>query len=202
MRPGTLTALAVVAAIGLAVPAHAMATVGQPAPEFSAIDSKGRPVSLAALRGKTIVLEWTNAQCPFVVKHYGSGNMQRLQARAARDGVVWLTVNSGAPGKQGHVTPAQAEAVMAQARAAPAHYLLDPTGAIGRTYGATTTPHMFIINPAGTLVYAGAIDDRPTADAADIAGARNFVALALDDLAAGRPVAVPAARPYGCSVKY
>ncbi len=202
MQPGPIAAMAVAAAIGLAAPAHATATVGQPAPTFNATDSRGRPVSLAALRGKTVVLEWTNAQCPFVVKHYASGNMQRLQARAARDGVVWLMVNSGAPGKQGHVTPAQAEAVMAQAKSAPAHYLLDPTGAIGRAYGATTTPHMFIINPAGTLVYAGGIDDRPTADAADIAGARNFVALALDDLAAGRPVGTPTSRPYGCSVKY
>jgi hypothetical protein len=186
----------------IAAPAHAVATVGQPAPAFAAADSKGRPVSLAALRGKTVVLEWTNAQCPFVEKFYGSGAMQRLQANAARGGVVWLTVNSGAPGKQGHVTPAQAEAILSKARAAPAHYVLDPRGTVGRAYGATTTPHMYVINPAGTLVYAGGIDDRPTADPADIPGARNFVTLALADLAAGRPVGAPTAKPYGCSVKY
>ena len=202
MRPAILAAAALAALAALAAPAHASAIVGQSAPAFSATDSKGRPVSLAALRGRTVVLEWTNAQCPFVVKHYGSGNMQRLQADAARNGVVWLTINSGAPGKQGHVTPAQAEAVIAGAKAAPAHYLLDPTGTIGRAYGATTTPHMFVINPAGTLVYAGGIDDKPTANAADIAGARNFVTLALADVAAGRPVGTPTARPYGCSVKY
>ena len=193
---------AMLALVALAAPAHAAATLGQPAPAFSATDSKGRPVSLAALRGRTVVLEWTNAQCPFVQKFYGSGTMQRLQADAARNGVVWLTINSGAPGKQGHVTPAQAEAEMARARAVPAHYLPDPSGTVGRAYGATTTPHMFVINPAGTLVYAGGIDDRPTASAADIAGARNFVTLALADLAAGRPVATPSAKPYGCSIKY
>ncbi|MFN3287303.1 MAG: redoxin domain-containing protein [Sphingomonadaceae bacterium] len=205
MRPilPALAALAVLAPAALpAVPALAAATVGQAAPAFTGTDSKGRSVSLAALRGRTVVLEWTNAECPFVVKHYGSGNMQRLQAAAARDGVVWLTINSGAPGKQGHVSGPQADAIMAREKAAPAHYLLDPAGTIGRAYGATTTPHMFVIDARGTMVYAGGIDDRPTANAADIPGARNFVALALADLAAGRPVATPTARPYGCSVKY
>ncbi|MFN3945170.1 MAG: thioredoxin family protein [Allosphingosinicella sp.] len=176
--------------------------VGQPAPNFRLSDASGKAVSLSDFRGKTVVLEWHNPDCPFVRKHYGSGNMQRTQAAAARDGVVWLTINSGGPGKQGHVNGAQARAFLSQSGATPTAYLLDPDGAAGRLYDAKTTPHMYVINPAGTLVYNGAIDDKPTPNPADVNGARNHVLAALADLKAGRSVAVPTSRPYGCSVKY
>ncbi len=189
-------------AMALAAPAAAAPTVGQPAPAFTVTDSNGRQHSLADFRGKTVVLEWTNAECPFVKKFYEPGVMQRLQAEATRNGVIWLTVNSGAPGKQGHVTPAAANAKMKAAGFNSTAYIPDPEGALGRLYGARTTPHMFVIAPDGTLAYAGAIDDTPTANSADIAKARNFVQLALADIAAGRPVATPTSRPYGCSVKY
>ena len=184
------------------VPYSAAQVLGRPAPDFTLADADGRPVSLSGFRGRTVVLEWNNPGCPFVRKHYGSGNMQRTQAAAAQAGVVWLTINSGGPGNQGHMNGAQARDFVAGAGARPAHYLLDPTGQVGRAYDARTTPHMYVINPAGTLVYAGAIDDRPTADPADIPGARNHVLAALADLRAGRAVSVPTSRPYGCSVKY
>lgn len=195
---GGAAALAMV----VAAPAAAAPTVGQPAPAFTVTDSNGRQHSLSDFRGRTVVLEWTNADCPFVKKFYEPGAMQRMQADATRNGVVWLTVNSGAPGKQGHVTPAQANAKMKAAGFNSTAYIPDPDGTLGRLYGARTTPHMFVIDPKGTLVYAGGIDDTPTANSADIARARNFVQLALADIAAGRPVATPTSRPYGCSVKY
>ena len=192
-----VTALAVIAA-----PASAAPMIGQAAPNFRAADVNGKPVSLSDFRGKTVVIEWHNPGCPFVKKHYGSGNMQKAQAAAARDGVVWLTINSGAPGKQGHMSGAEAKAFLAEAGARPAAYLLDPRGEVGRAYSASTTPHMYVINKAGTLVYAGAIDDKPTANAEDINGARNHVLAALSELKAGKTVSVPTSRPYGCSVKY
>ena len=192
----------IAAATVLAAPAFAAATVGQPAPAFTATDSNGRQVSLAALKGKTVVLEWTNADCPFVQKHYQSGNIPRLQADARKDGVVWLTINSAAAGKQGAVTGAQANQIMRAADASPSAYLLDGSGAIGQAYGAKTTPHMFVINPAGTLVYAGGIDSIPSADPADLGRAQNYVRLALADVKAGKAVGTPTAKPYGCSVKY
>lgn len=199
----TLTAFTAFAALAaVACTDTAAQVVGRPAPNFSLADSNGRTVSLADFRGRTVVLEWNNPGCPFVRKHYGSGNMQRTQAAAARDNVVWLSINSGGPGQQGHMNGAQANAFVAGAGAHPAAYLLDPRGTVGRAYGARTTPHMYVINPAGTLVYAGAIDDRPTADPEDVNGARNHVLEAISDLRAGRPVAVPTSRPYGCSVKY
>ena len=176
--------------------------VGKPAPNFKLADANGKPVSLSDFRGRTVVLEWNNPGCPFVKKHYGSGNMQRTQAAAAKDGVVWLTINSGAPGKQGHMNGAEAKAFLAQSGARPAAYLLDPSGVAGKAYDARTTPHMYVVNKAGTLVYAGGIDDKPTADPADIKGARNHVLAALSELKAGKPVSVPTSRPYGCSVKY
>ena len=182
--------------------AAAAQIVSRPAPDFRLVDANGKPVSLSDFRGKTVVLEWNNPGCPFVKKHYGSGNMQRTQAAAAKDGVVWLTINSGAPGKQGHMSGAEAKAFLAEAGARPAAYLLDPRGEVGRAYSASTTPHMYVINKAGTLVYAGAIDDRPTANAEDINGARNHVLAALSELKAGKTVSVPTSRPYGCSVKY
>lgn len=192
----------IAAATVLAAPAFAAATVGQPAPAFTATDSNGRQVSLADFKGKTVVLEWTNADCPFVQKHYQSGNIPQLQADARKDGVVWLTINSSAAGKQGAVTGAQANQIMRAADASPSAYLLDGSGAIGQSYGAKTTPHMFVINPAGTLVYAGGIDSIPSADPADLGRAQNYVRLALADVKAGKAVGTPTARPYGCSVKY
>lgn len=191
------TALAAIAA-----PASAAPVVGQPAPNFTAADSNGRSVSLSDFRGRTVVLEWNNPECPFVRKHYGSGNMQRTQAAAARDNVAWLTINSSGPGNQGNMNGTQANAFLTSSRARPTAYLLDPRGVVGRTYEARTTPHMYIVNAAGTLVYAGAIDDRPTPNPADINGARNHVLAALAEIKAGRAVSVPTSRPYGCSVKY
>ncbi|MFN3369937.1 MAG: thioredoxin family protein [Sphingomonadaceae bacterium] len=190
------------AALALAAPLLANATVGQPAPVFTATDSQGRTHNLSDFRGKTVVLEWTNADCPFVQKFYSGGDMQKLQAEARQQGVVWLTINSGAPGKQGHVTPAQANAKMKAQGFNSTAYLPDPDGTIGRAYGARTTPHMFVIDPRGTLVYAGGIDNVPTANPADIGKAQNYVRAALADLAAGREIATPTSRPYGCSVKY
>lgn len=176
--------------------------VGKPAPNFKLTDANGKAVSLSGFKGKTVVLEWNNPDCPFVKKHYSSGNMQSSQASAARDGVVWLTINSAAPGKQGFMNGAQAKAMVAQSGAKPAAYLLDPQGVAGKAYGAKTTPHMYVINKAGTLAYAGGIDDKPTANPADIKGARNHVLAALSELKTGKGVTVATSRPYGCSVKY
>ena len=191
------TALAVIAA-----PASGAAVVGKPAPLFTAADVDGKAVSLSDFRGKTVVIEWNNPDCPFVQKHYGSGNMQKAQAAAAKEGVVWLTVNSSAPGNQGNMNGAQAKAYVAKAGARPTAYLLDPRGVVGKVYDAKTTPHMYIVNKAGTLVYAGGIDDKPTPRPADISGARNHVLAALSEIKAGKAVSVATSRPYGCSVKY
>jgi hypothetical protein len=148
-----------------------------------------------------VVLEWNNPECPFVKKHY-AGNMQRTQAAAKRDGVVWLTINSGAPGKQGHLTPEGARAYVSGVKAQPAAYLLDPQGRVGKGYAAKTTPHLYVIDGKGVLRYQGGIDDKPTPDPADVATARNHVLAALSELKAGKPVSVAETRPYGCSVKY
>jgi peroxiredoxin len=185
----------------VAAPAFAAAIVGQPAPDFSAKAADGRTVRLADYRGKTVVLEWNNPGCPFVKKHY-QGNMQKTQAAARGQGVVWLSVNSGAPGQQGYMTPAQATGFVKSSKASPTAYLLDPEGRVGKLYGARTTPHMFVISPTGRLAYAGGIDDVPSADVADLATANNMVLAALADVKAGRPVAKPEVRAYGCSVKY
>lgn len=183
-------------------PVLAQLQVGTAAPDFRATDANGRVVGLSDFRGRTVVLEWSNPECPTVRKHYESGNMQSTQAAAAAAGTVWLTINSSAEGNQGHMTPAQARAFTAGQQSRRTAYLLDPEGVVGRRYGATATPHMYVINSDGTLVYNGAIDDRPTQDPADIRGARNHVLAALGELRAGRPVSVPTSRPYGCSVKY
>ncbi|MDO9487237.1 MAG: redoxin domain-containing protein [Sphingomonadaceae bacterium] len=196
-----LKALALTAAIAIAAPALANPVVGQAAPAFRVTDSNGKARSLAEFKGKTVVLEWTNAECPFVKKHY-AGNMQALQKSAAKDGIVWLKVNSGAPGKQGHVDGAGANAIVKAKGAAPTAYLLDAKGDVGRAYAAKTTPHMYIVDPAGKLVYMGGIDDTPTADVADIKTAKNYVTAALADLKAKRAVQVASSKPYGCSVKY
>jgi hypothetical protein len=149
-----------------------------------------------------VVLEWSNPECPSVKKHYESGNMQKTQAEAAAAGAVWLTINSSAEGKQGYMTPAEAKALTDGQQSRRTAYLLDPQGSVGRAYGAKATPHMYVINARGTLVYNGAIDDRPTTDKADITGARNHVLAALGEIKAGKPVSVPRSRPYGCNVKY
>jgi len=175
---------------------------GAPAPEFSVVDTNGAVRTLAEFSGRTIVLEWTNKDCPYVRKHYNSGNMQALQRAATDDGVVWLTVLSSAPGEQGYLDAAGADANIAAVNAAPTALLLDPEGTMGRAYGAQTSPHMFIINGQGQIVYQGAIDDRPSADPATLEGATNYVSAALADLEAGRPVASAQTVAYGCSVKY
>lgn len=180
----------------------AQAAIGAPAPPFSEPDTTGAVRTLAEFAGRTVVLEWTNKDCPYVRKHYNSGNMQALQRAATADGVVWLTVLSSAPGEQGHLDAAGADANMRATNAAPTALLLDPDGTMGRAYGAQTSPHMYIINGEGRIVYQGAIDDRPSADPATLDGATNYVAAALADLDAGRPVATPQTVAYGCSVKY
>lgn len=193
--------LALLAAAG-ATPASAAPTIGQPAPAFTATDTNGQPRGLGEFTGRVVVLEWTNHECPFVQRHYRSGNMQSLQKDAAADNAVWLTIISSAPGQQGHVSAAEANALTRERNAAPTAVLLDPSGAIGRAYGAVTTPHMFVIDREGTLVYMGAIDDQPSNFSADPARATNYVRQALAEVAAGKPVATASTRPYGCSVKY
>jgi len=197
-----LVGAAVVAAGIAAAPLMAEPEVAATVPNFRALDMTGKVVDLSAYRGKTVVLEWNNPGCPFVKKHYGSGNMQKTQAAATAQGVVWLTINSGAPGQQGHMTGPEAQKFVAGAKAKPTAYLLDPKGLVGKGYGAKTTPHLYIIDGKGQLAYKGGIDDKPTADVGDIAGARNHVLAALAEIRAGKPVSVPETRPYGCSVKY
>jgi peroxiredoxin len=201
----TLAGLVTVAGRGiLASPAWAagVAKVGETAPAFNTAATNGRSVSLADQRGKIVILEWTNHDCPYVRKHYESGNMQTLQKEITAQGVVWLTLISSSPGTQGYVSPKEADELTASRKANPTAVLLDPTGAVGKAYGATNTPHMYIVDKAGLLVYAGAIDDRPTTRRADVQGAHNYVRAALEDMAAGRTVQTPVTRAYGCTVKY
>jgi hypothetical protein len=176
--------------------------IGQPAPDFTGTDSKGSSVSLNQYRGKTVVLEWTNADCPYTRKHYTSGNMQAVQALAQKSGVVWLTVISSAPGKQGYVNGPAADGLTASRGASPTAVLLDPSGTVGRLYGAKTTPHMFVIDKNGVLQYMGGIDSLATADADDIPKAEPYLKEAMLAVTQGAPVAHPVTRPYGCSVKY
>ncbi len=178
------------------------ARVGEPAPDFTATASNGKIFRLSDYRGKFVVLEWHNNGCPYVRKHYNSGNMRRLQKQWTARGVVWFTIISSAPGKQGYVTASEENDYLARMQAAPTAALLDPTGEIGHLYGAKTSPQMVVINPQGVVIYDGAIDDRPTTDLGDIPGATNYVNLALEKAMAGKPVETPATRPYGCSVKY
>ncbi|MBO0735200.1 MAG: redoxin domain-containing protein [Alphaproteobacteria bacterium] len=202
----TIAALAALTAFAIgravAVSPVAAARIGEPAPAFSAPDIAGKTVRLGDFAGKTVVLEWTNDGCPFVGKQYNSGNMQALQRKYTAAGVVWLTIASSAPGEQGYVTPARAKADLARWQAAPTEFLLDPEGRIGHLYDARATPHMVVIDRTGRLVYRGAIDDKPSTRLADVKAAHNYVAAALDALAAGRPVAVSSTRAYGCSIKY
>jgi peroxiredoxin len=201
MRRTLTGAFALAAVLGLG-PLSAAPQVGAPAPEFSVVDTAGETWTLAALGGKPAILEWTNHECPYVMKHYESGNMQALQKEAADAGYVWLSVISSASGKQGHVSPAKADDLSDDRGAVPTAVLLDTSGEMGRAYGAMTTPHMYVIDASGTLVYMGGIDDRPTTDPADLEGATNFVRAAMADVAAGQPVKDAVTRPYGCSVKY
>ncbi len=174
-------------------PVQAQASLGQPAPDFQTVDATGAPVSLAAMKGKYVVLEWWNHGCPFVQGQYGDGKMQAQQKMWTAKGVEWLVVCSSAPGKQGHVSPEEALRIQGEAGGKPTHILLDPAGELGGRYGARTTPHMFVIDPQGILIYAGAIDDR---------GSRNYVQQALTQAMAGQSVTEPVTAPYGCSVKY
>lgn len=197
----TLTAAALITASN---PASAAVETGAPAPAFTLTDSNGQSVSLSDFTGKTVVLEWTNHGCPFVKKHYASptNNMQNLQTAAAADGVVWLSIVSSAPDKQGHVDGAEANELTASRVAAPAHVLLDPNGTVGRLYAAKTTPHMFVIDGTGKLVYDGAIDSNDSSEQSDIAGATNYVTAALTAVKEGRAPDPAVTKPYGCSVKY
>ena len=182
--------------------AAAAPQIGQPAPAFTSTDSKGASVSLNQYRGKTVVLEWTNADCPYTRKHYTSGNMQGVQALAQKNGVVWLTVISSAPGKQGYVNGPAADALTTSRGASPTAVLLDPSGTVGRLYGAKTTPHMFVIDKNGTLQYMGGIDSLATAEVDDIPKAEPYLKEAMLAVTQGAPVAHPVTKPYGCAVKY
>lgn len=182
--------------------AFAEPVINQPAPLFSADTAAGSKLNLADLRGKTVILEWTNHECPFVKKHYESGNIPNLQKQAAEQGIVWLQVISSAPGKQGHVDADTAKKLNAERSALPANTVFDPSGEIGKLYAATNTPQLFIIDPQGVLLYKGGIDSIPSADKADIAKAENYISSALKELAAGKPISQSSTKPYGCTVKY
>lgn len=177
-------------------------SIGETAPDFTLPDSNGNTRSLSDYRGKIVVLEWLNHGCPFVQKHYNSGNMQKLQKAYTSKGIVWFSIISSAPGKQGYMTPEEATKAVQQKKAAPTAVLLDPEGTVGKLYGAKTTPHMFIIDSDGVLVYNGGIDDIRSTNPADIDKAKNYVQMALDELLSGKEVTVKTSQPYGCSVKY
>jgi peroxiredoxin len=176
--------------------------VGSAAPDFSLTDAKGKKHSLSEYKGKYVVLEWFNPECPFVKKHYGSGNMQKLQDTYAGKGVVWLSIDSSAPGSEGNLSPEQAEKTINSWKMNQTTLLLDPDGTAGRAYGAKNTPHMFVINPDGKLVYTGAIDSKATPNPSDIESSTNYVKVALDESLSGKAVSNPTTKPYGCSVKY
>ena len=186
---------------GLADPAS-QARIGAPAPGFSLTDSNGKSVSLADFKGKTVVLEWTNHDCPYVRKHYGGNNMQSMQKKWTGQGVVWLTLISSRPGSEGYVTAQEANKLTADRGAAPSAVLFDPKGSVGRAYGAQTTPHMYVITGDGKLAFMGGIDDKPSTRLEDLKTAKNFVDQALGEVTQGKPVSVTTARPYGCSIKY
>jgi len=183
------------------LPAFAVAP-GAPAPDFKGTDSTGAQHTLSEYRGKFVVLEWANQGCPYDRKHYLSGSMESQQREWTAKGVIWLSVISSAPGEQGYVTPAEENTYLKTMHAAPTAALLDPNGTIGRLYQAKTTPHIFVIDPTGKLIYQGAIDDKPTTDQEDLKGARNYLNETLTAATAGKPLQVASTRPYGCSVKY
>jgi peroxiredoxin len=175
---------------------------GDQAPDFKGTDSNGKTETLSQYRGKWVVLEWANRDCPYDQKHYNSGNMEALQKQWTSKGIVWLRIVSSAPGQQGYVTPAEENEYLSTKHASPSSAILDPTGTIGRLYEAKTTPHMFVIDPTGKLVYEGAIDDRPSTDPESLKGAHNYVSEALEQAMSGKPVTTPVTRSYGCAVKY
>ena len=195
----TLLAVSMASLVSLV---QAAAAPGQAAPEFSLVDINGKMQKLSDYRGKYVVLEWFNSECPFVQKHYESGNMQSLQARYAQKGVVWLGVNSTSPRHSNFRDPVRSQAILKDWKSAPTAFVLDPDGKVGKQYGARTTPHMYVIDPKGMLVYVGGIDDKPSTSQRDIPTAKNLVAAALDESLGGKPVGTPSAMPYGCSVKY
>jgi len=197
-----VAAMASAAALILAGSAQAEVKVGAPAPGFQAVDSTGKTRTLDEFKGKTVVLEWHNNGCPYVRKHYGTGNMQALQKKYTQEGVVWLSVASSPEGAQGYVTAAEANAYAKDAGASPSAVLLDHKSEISRAYDARNTPLMVVIDAKGQVAYYGAIDDRPTTNPEDVKGARNYVAQALDEMKSGKPVSVASTRPYGCYVKY
>jgi peroxiredoxin len=199
MRFSPVTLLAAVFAVTLTASA---ASVGDPAPQFTGADSHGQPHRLSDYNGKFVVLEWTNNGCPFTRKHYETGNMQKLQKEWTARGVVWFTILSSAPGKQGYMTASEENAYMDRVHAAPTAAILDPTGVIGRLYEAKTTPDMYVIDPSGKLIYSGAIDDHPTPDVSDIPLSKNYVSAALTEAMSRQTIAVAHTRPYGCGVKY
>jgi alkyl hydroperoxide reductase subunit AhpC len=178
------------------------AKVGAPAPDFTGTSSTAEAISLAQYQGKYVVLQWHNKDCPYVQAQYGSGNMQKLQKEWTARGIIWLTIISSAAGKQGYVDARGADADVRATGAIPTATILDPTGTIGRAYRARTTPHMFIIDPQGRLIYDGAIDDRATTSKANVGGSINYVSLGLTEAMAGKPLSHPTSRPYGCTVKY
>lgn len=198
----TISLLAVALATGIGVSALAQIENGKPAPDFTLADSNGNQVSLSQFKGKFVVLEWLNYDCPFVMKHYNSGNMQNLQKTWTGKGVTWLSIISSAPEQQGYYEAADVNRLNEEKKASPTAILLDPDGGAGKLYGAQTTPHMFVIDPEGILVYQGAIDDIRSTNPDDVARARNYVSAALDEAMAGKPVSVPSTKSYGCSVKY
>ena len=202
MKRSTLYSTLVALFLCIALPLISAGKTGDAAPEFTATASNGKTVRLSDFRGKFVVLEWHNNGCPYVGKHYNSGNMQKLQKEWTGRGVVWLTILSSAPGKQGYVTANEENAYLVKEQAAPSAALLDPTGQIGHLYDAKTSPQMVVINPQGVVIYDGAIDNKPTTDLEDVPGATNYVSLALEQAIAGKQVVTPTTRPYGCSVKY
>ena len=191
-----------VLALALNLSAFAAVEPGETAPDFTLKDSKGNSQKLSSFSGKFVVLEWMNPECPFVKKHYSTGNMQSLQKEHTAKGIVWLSIISSAPGKQGYCTGPQAEANTKDQKAFPTAVLLDPSGEVGQLYGAKTTPHMFVINPEGKLIYMGAIDSIRSANSSDCAKADNYVRQTLNAALAGKPVPNPETKSYGCSVKY
>ena len=193
------TTLAFFLAAGTALAAP---EVGQPAPAFTLTDSNGQAHNLSDFKGKFVVLEWLNHGCPFVMKHYDSGNMQKLQKEYTGKDVVWLSVVSSAPGKQGHMSPAETNQAKEEKGSAATAILIDGDGTVGRLYGARVTPELYIIDPEGALIYAGAIDNKKSVDPTDVEGATNYVKQALDEAMAGQPVSTSKTEPYGCSVKY
>jgi len=201
MKP--LAVLSLTAALGVSSGAtHAAVAAGQAAPDFTLTDIQGRAQKLSAYKGKYVVLEWFNSECPFVQKHYESGNMQSLQKKYGDKGVVWLTINSTHPESSNYRDPTKSADIVKSWKIHSAALALDADGKVGQTYGARTTPHMWVIDPSGKVIFAGGIDDKATFRTGDVQGAKNFVATALDEAMAGKPVSVPAAAPYGCSVKY